>query len=62
MKQLLLTIAVLLYSTFAWGIDLIVPASSGGTYYCLTRESDSEGLKMADCKEEYENGIDKQFL
>ena len=35
-------------------------ASSAGTYYCLTRESDSEGLKMANCKEEYENGIDKQ--
>ena len=49
MKQLLLTIAFLFYSTFALSIDLIVPASSGGTYHkfatIIKKDLESKGIE-----------------
>ena len=50
MKQLLLTITFLFYSTFASGIDLIVPASSGGTYHkfatIIKKDLESKGIEV----------------
>ena len=50
MKQLLLTIAFLFYSTFALSIDLIVPASSGGTYHkfatIIKKDLESKGIEV----------------
>ncbi len=50
MKKLLLTIIILFYTTFAYGIDLIVPASSGGTYHkfasIIQKDLESKGIDV----------------
>ena len=50
MKKLLITMAIIFYSTFAYGIDLIVPASSGGTYHkfatIIQKDLESKGFDV----------------
>tara|TARA_X000001036_G_scaffold172318_1_gene162884 strand:+ start:1287 stop:2030 length:744 start_codon:yes stop_codon:yes gene_type:complete len=50
MKKLLTTMIILFYSTFAYGIDLIVPASSGGTYHkfatIIQKDLESKGFDV----------------
>ena len=50
MKKLLLTATILFYTTFAYGLDLIVPASSGGTYHkfatIIQKDLESKGFDV----------------
>lgn len=50
MKKLLLTCTILFYTTFSYAIDLIVPASSGGTYHkfasIIQKDLESKGVDV----------------